>query len=85
MNNEVPACHCRDRGPENADTAMCAGALSVMANGCVSAWNAAGDGEAAKQTVGKRDDTFAHPVKFYEHHTGEPWVHPLLRKQKESA
>lgn len=81
MNNEVPACHCRDHSPDNDDTAFCAGALSVMANGCVSAWNALGDGEEARQTVGRRDDTFGHPVLFYQHHAGTPYVHPLIRSK----
>lgn len=81
MNNEVPACHCRDDGPESDETAFCAGALSVMANGCVSAYNAAGDGEAARQIVGRRDDTFRHPMFFYEHHAGTPYVHPFMRRK----
>jgi hypothetical protein len=78
--NEVPACHLRDQGPDNDDTAMCIGALSVMANGCVSAWRTEG-GEEARQVIGRREDTFPHPVKFFEHHTGgKPWVSPLLRR-----
>jgi len=81
MNNEVPACHCRDHGPEDDNTAFCAGALSVMANGCVSAWNALGEGEQARQTVGRRDDTFGHPVLFYQYHAGTPYVHPLIRSK----
>lgn len=79
MNNEVPACHCRDHGADSDDTAFCAGALSVMANACMSAWNAAGDGDAARTLVGRRDDTFRHPMMFYEHHAGKPYTHPLLR------
>lgn len=77
--NEVPACHLRDSGPANDNTAMCAGALSAMANACISAWKTAG-GEAARMIVGKRDDTFRHPALFFLHHAGEPWVHPLMRR-----
>jgi hypothetical protein len=82
--NEVPACHLRDKGPDDPETAMCVGALSVMANGCISAWKTEG-GEEAKQIIGRRDDTFAHPMKFYEHHTSKPWVHPLLRTKEQAA
>ena len=85
MNNEAPACHNRDHGPESDDTAFCAGALSTMANGCVSAWNATGEGEEARKEVGRRDDTFSHPAKFYEYHKGETWVHPFARRQEETA
>lgn len=81
MHNEVPACHNRDFGPESSDTAFCAGALSVMANGCVSAWNAIGDGEEARQVVGRREDTFAHPHHFFKHHAGEDYTHPLMRSK----
>lgn len=76
--NEVPACHMQDFGPDEDETAMCAGALSVMTNSCTSAWKTEG-GDEAKTIVGKRDDTFGHPAQFYEHHAGKPWVHPLLR------
>lgn len=82
--NEVPPCHLTDLGPDDPRSSMCAGALSVMANACLSAWKTPG-GDEAKAKVGKRDDTFHHPAEFYEHHTGEPWVHPLLRQQQEEA
>lgn len=83
--NEVPACHLQDEGADSDRTAMCAGALSVMANACSSAWKTPG-GDEAKAIVGKRDDTFRHPAFFYEYHTfGEKWVHPLLRPAKEEA
>lgn len=81
QNNEVPACHLQDHGPDNDRTAMCAGALSVMANACISAWKTEG-GDEARQKVGRRDDTFKHPSLFYEHHAGTPYVHPLARKGK---
>jgi len=79
---EVPACHCHDHGPENDKTAFCAGALSVMAN------SAKQPGErhsgqagavAARDVVGKRDDTFRFFHEFHRHHTGEDWVHLLMR------
>jgi hypothetical protein len=76
--NEVPACHLRDHGPENDNTAFCVGALSVMANSCISAWKSPG-GDAAKQIIGRRDDTFRHPALFYEHHTGKPYTIRILR------
>lgn len=79
MNNEVPACHLRDYGPDDDDTAMCAGALSTMKHGCQSAWMTEG-GDEAKAIVGARDDTFKHPYQFFEHHAGEPYVHPLMRR-----
>lgn len=81
MNNEVSACHNRDFGPDSDETAFCAGALATMANGCVSAYNAVGDGEAARQIVGRRDDTFGHPTLFFQHHAGEPYTHPLNRSK----
>lgn len=80
QNNEVPACHLQDHGLDSDDTAMCAGALSVMANACISAWKTEG-GDEAKQRVGKRDDTFQHPALFYKHHAGQEYVHPLMRKK----
>ena len=40
-----------------------------------------GDGDAARAEVGPRDDTFSHPVKFYEHHAGKPYLHPFLRSE----
>jgi hypothetical protein len=76
--NEVPACHLRDHGPDSDETAMCAGALSVMSNAASSAWKTPG-GDEARKLVGKREDTFRHPAEFYAHHAGRPWVHPLLR------
>lgn len=81
LNNEVPACHNQDFGPDDDRTAMCAGALSVMANGAVSAWKTEG-GDEARPIVGRRDDTFKHPIFFYQHHShGEEYVHPLARKK----
>lgn len=79
--NEVPACHMQDFGPDDSRTAMCAGALSVMANGCISPWKTPG-GEEARQIVGRREDTFPHPRFFYQHHAGREYVHPLMRKQE---
>jgi hypothetical protein len=78
--NEVPPCHMQDFGPDDPRSAMCAGALSVMANQCLSAWKTPG-GDGAKVSVGRRDDTFRHVAMFYEHHAGQPYVHPLLRSR----
>lgn len=77
--NEVPACHLKDHGPDDERTSMCAGALSVMANACILPHKTPG-GDEARQRVGRREDTFGHPALFYKHHSGEDYVHPLLRK-----
>jgi hypothetical protein len=80
---EVPACHCKDNGPESDDTAFCAGALSVMANGAmIPKGMHEGQETAAKarDIVGKNPDTFKFYHMFYKHHTGNNWVHPLMRK-----
>jgi hypothetical protein len=82
--NEVPACHLRDHGPDNGETAFCVGSLSTMANSCTSAWKSPG-GDEAKKIVGRRDDTFAHPALFYEHHTGKPYVRSFLRAMGEAT
>lgn len=76
--NEVPACHLRDNGPDSDNTAFCVGALSTMANACIDAWKSPG-GEEARRIIGKRDDTFPHPALFYQHHTGKPYVRRILR------
>lgn len=76
--NEVPACHLRDHGPDNDNTAFCVGALSTMANACISAWKSLG-GDEAKGIVGRRDDTFQRPALFYKHHTGRDYTNRLLR------
>ena len=78
--NEVPPCHMQDFGPDDPRSAMCAGALSVMANQCIMPHKTPG-GETARRTVGPRADTFGHVALFYQHHTGEPYVHPLLRSR----
>ena len=77
--NEVPACHLRDRGPDSNDTAFCVGALSTMSNACISAWKSPG-ADDAKKVVGRRDDTFAHPALFFEHHTGQVYIRRILRE-----
>lgn len=77
-NNEVPACHQIDFGPDSDKTAMCAGALATMANQCKSAYNTDG-GEEARQIVGKNDNCFQHVGLFYQHHTGEIYTIPMLR------
>lgn len=77
-NNEVTACHNRDFGPDDDETAFCAGALATMSNACISAWKSEG-ADDSKKLVGKREDCFQHPAMFYEHHSGVSWVHPLLR------
>jgi hypothetical protein len=80
-NNEVPACHKQDHGPESDKTAMCAGALSTMANQCKSANNTEG-GEDARREVGRNDDCFQHVALFYQYHTGQQYVPFLLRQMQ---
>ncbi len=82
MANEVPACHNRDHGPDDDETAMCVGALATMANGCQTAWKTKG-GDEARTTIGRREDVFAHPFLFFKHHADREYVHPLLRVQQE--
>lgn len=82
--NEVPACHLQDYGPASARTAMCAGALAVMANACIAPHRTPG-GTAAKAEVGRRSDCFGHPAQFYEFHAGKPYVPYLLRQLTEKA
>lgn len=81
---EVTACHNRDRGPESPDTAFCAGALATMANACAlptERWPGQAGAAAARQEVGRSPDVFTHPAEFYQHHTGEPYAHPLTRRK----
>lgn len=77
-NNEVPACHNKDFGPESDKTAMCVGALAVMSNSCVLADKTPG-GLEARAYIGRRQDVFQHYTQFYEYHAGKPYLHPLLR------
>lgn len=77
--NEVPACHLQDCGPDSNRTAMCAGALAVMANSCTLPHKTKG-GDKARNVVGKREDCFSFPRDFYKHHTDQPYVHPMMRK-----
>ena len=86
-NGEVPACHLKDHGPTDVRTAFCVGALTVMANACImpkEQFPGQEGARAAVETVGKSTETFLHHAAFYTHHTGNPWVHPLMR-QKETA
>lgn len=79
--NEVPACHLNDHGPDNPRTSMCAGALSVMANAYILPDpDKSPGGREARNRVGRRDDTFAHPKFFYEYHTGQGWLPRIMRR-----
>lgn len=80
-NNEVPACHLRDNGPNSRMTDMCAGALATMANQCKSACNTEG-GEDARRIVGRRSDCFAHVADFYEYHAGKKYVNYVMRQMQ---
>tara|TARA_Y100001973_G_C5127478_1_gene295967 strand:+ start:155 stop:520 length:366 start_codon:yes stop_codon:yes gene_type:complete len=81
-NNEVPACHLQDHGPEDDRTAFCAGALSCMANQAMQP-SAMHPGQEtaveAREEVGKRDDTFWHHALFYKYHAGKDYLPPFLR------
>lgn len=77
-NNEVPACHQRDHGPDSDNTSMCAGALSVMSNACILPHKTEG-GPEARTEVGKNPDTFGHPAQFFKHHTGNDYVPWFMR------
>lgn len=79
----IPACHMKDFGPEDDRTAYCAGAASVLANSAKMAEQrepGQEEAEAMRKTVGKRGDTFFHPMVFYKYHTGEDYVMPLMRR-----
>lgn len=78
--NEIPACHLRDHGPENKDTAFCVGALATSANACILPDKQPGAKEARKE-VGRREDCFGHPREFYQHHTGQEYVLRIFRKR----
>lgn len=81
--NVVPPCH-RTEGIRKKP-AMCAGALAVMANACILPHGDPGLREA-RTAVGKREDCFSHPGKFYEHHAGRPYstrLERMLAAQKE--
>lgn len=75
---EIPACHCKDRGVDNPDSAFCAGAAAVMANMCKLPFKQQGAADTVR-IVGKRDDVFTHPALFHEHHTGEKWAMRMMR------
>ena len=78
-NNEVPACHLQDFGPNDARTAMCVGALATAANHCQSLYKTDG-GEEARKIVGRREDCFSHVREFYLYHTGNTYIPYLVRK-----
>lgn len=82
--NEAPACHMQpDHGPDDPRTTFCAGALATISNACILPHKSPGAREASME-VGRRDDCFQHPAKFYEYHAGKPYVIPIIRRlQKE--
>lgn len=82
-NNEVTACHNKDFGPNSTRTSMCAGALATAANACILPHRTLG-GPEARQVVGKREDCFTHPAKFYEYHTGKSHTSFMLRQLDKS-
>lgn len=79
--NEIPACHLQDHGPDDPKSSMCAGALAVAANACIEPHKTPG-ATAAKKLVGRRSDVFAHPKFFYEYHTGKAWLSRIMRQFK---
>ena len=76
--NEIPACHNMDFGPDDDRTAMCAGALSVASNSAIAPHKTPG-ASAAKEIVGKNKDCFSWVRDFYEYHTGKEYVPRILR------
>lgn len=79
LNNEAPACHKRDHGPDSDDTAFCVGALQVANAACISLWRSPGADEA-RRVVGTSELTFAHPREFFTYHSfGAPYVPYLVR------
>lgn len=76
--NEVPACHNRDFGPDEEETAFCVGALHTAANQCVSLWKSE-NADVARKVVGKSSDTFSHVRDFYAHHTGKEYTLRMFR------
>lgn len=78
VGNEAHACHLRDYGPDDDDTAFCVGALATMANQCLIPHRSENATEA-RTIIGRRDDCFGHVALFYQHHAGHPYTHPLMR------
>ena len=76
--NEAPMCHNKDHGPDDDRSAFCVGALAVSVSSCVTLHKSEGADEARK-VIGKRDDVFSHYSKFYEYHTDEDYIPPIMR------
>lgn len=79
--NEIHPCHKNDHGPDHPDSLLCAGALAVAANSCIQPYRTERAIEAMA-AIGRREDCFAHYSLFFKHHTGEDYVHPLMRLPK---
>lgn len=82
---EVPACHLHDHGPDNGNTAFCAGALACMSNQFMVPTGHFPGQEgaiAARRQVGPMDSVFAHHRTFFSYHTGTEYKHPILRGRK---
>ena len=77
-NNEVPACHLQDKGPDDNKTAMCAGALATMYMQCKSAYNTPG-GDEARKVVGLNIDCFSNVYEFYKYHAGKDYKPAIFR------
>lgn len=82
--NEIPACHLSDFGPDDKRSSMCAGALSTAANACIQPHKTKGAIQAVKE-VGPSDKCFQHPAFFYKYHTGEQWKMRILREQEKKS
>lgn len=81
--NEIPACHNRDHGPESDETAFCVGALQCGKNAAILPRRAAGDAIAAREVVGGNPDVFRHPADFYRYHThGKEYVPYTIRQMQ---
>ena len=79
-NNTVEPCHNYDfrDSPDSGTSAPCVGALQCAANSATMMNDP--ELETARKAVGKNPSVFNFHWQFHEYHTGEKWVHPLIRK-----
>lgn len=82
--NEIPPCHNVDFGPDDDRSAFCVGALAVGSNQCILPRNTDG-AQAAQKKITKKDACFGSVYAFYEHHTKEKYINPLMRMLGVSA
>jgi hypothetical protein len=78
--NNIQPCRNHDFSddPEHGVSAPCIGALQCASNSGTMLNDE--EMEAARKTVGKNDEVFKFFWEFHKYHTGEMWLHPLMRK-----